>query len=408
MNKLLFVLLICLPCMSARANDTAGYVLPTGGVVFQKQDGIKMKNEALYIRPGQIEVNYLFENTTDKDITTQVFFPLPPIAAVADYYGYTWEALHQFHFKLWVNGKPKKYQTVFNLKQGERAVPAAANSLWKYPEEGLNEPLFHERVSAMKEKDRQLLIDGKFLHWGGVFLPNSETGDYEEAEGWTITDWEDKMWTKEISYSWLQTFPAGKTVHIRHTYTPSAKTINTGMPFSACINPNTWDYQDFVRIPTPPGTDRLWDKLQAQHYVEYILTTASNWQGFIDDFNLLVESPLKSVGCFEGQPFYGEKYFAVSRRYFYPERNLSVDFLEKGSIPSSYTPTSNPVLFRVDGPANVRKEPNGKIVGEMKDGTYAWVWPGEKQGNWYPVLQNNLQGYTHKQNLIKVFEPGVK
>ena len=129
MNKLLFVLLICLPCMSARANDTAGYVLPTGGVVFQKQDGIKMKNEALYIRPGQIEVNYLFENTTDKDITTQVFFPLPPIAAVADYYGYTREALHQFHFKLWVNGKPKKYQTVFNLKQGERAVPAAANSL---------------------------------------------------------------------------------------------------------------------------------------------------------------------------------------------------------------------------------------------------------------------------------------
>ena len=89
MNKLLFILLLFLSCMSSRANDTAGYVLPTGGVVFEKQDGIKMKTEALYIRPGQIEVNYLFENTTDKDITTQVFFPLPPIAAVADYYGYT-------------------------------------------------------------------------------------------------------------------------------------------------------------------------------------------------------------------------------------------------------------------------------------------------------------------------------
>ena len=53
----------------------------------------------------------------------------------------------------------------------------------------------------------------------------------------------------------------------------------------------------------------------------------------------------------------------------------------------------------------MRKEPNGEIVGEMKDGTYVWVWPGEKQGNWYPVLQNNLQGYTHKQNLIKYFNP---
>ena len=304
---------------------------------------------------------------------------------------------------MWVNGKPKKYQTIFNLKQGKRAVPAVANSLWKYPEEGLKEPLFHERVSAMEEKDRQLLIDGDFLHWGGVFLPSKEMGDYEEAEGWTITDREEDLWTKEISYFWVQTFPAGKTVHIRHTYTPSAKTTNTGMPFSSCINPNTWDYQDFVRIPTPPGTDHLWDKLEAQHYVEYILTTANNWQGFIDDFNLLVESPLKSVGCFEGHPFYGEKYFALSRKYFYPERNLSVDFLEKGTIPSSYKPASDPALYRVDGPANVRKEPNGKVVGEMKDGTYVWVWPGEKQGNWYPVLQNNLQGYTHKQNLIKVF-----
>ena len=69
---------------------------------------------------------------------------------VADYYGYTQEALHQFHFNLWVNGNPKKHQTVFNLKQGERAVPAVANSLWKYPEEGLKEPLFYERVSARK------------------------------------------------------------------------------------------------------------------------------------------------------------------------------------------------------------------------------------------------------------------
>ena len=106
MKKLLFILLICLFCMSARANDTSGTVLPTGGVVFEKQDGIKMKTEALYIRPGQIEVNYLFENTTDKDITTQVFFPLPPIAAVADYFCNTPETFQQFPFQLWGKWKP--------------------------------------------------------------------------------------------------------------------------------------------------------------------------------------------------------------------------------------------------------------------------------------------------------------
>ena len=62
--------------LSVYANDTSGTILPAGGVVFEKQDGIKMQVEALYIRPKQIEANYLFENTTDKDITTQMFFSL--------------------------------------------------------------------------------------------------------------------------------------------------------------------------------------------------------------------------------------------------------------------------------------------------------------------------------------------
>ena len=64
MFRYILCVFCCLTGLYAYANDTSGTVLPTGGVVFEKQDGIKMKTEALYIRPGQIEVNYLFENTT--------------------------------------------------------------------------------------------------------------------------------------------------------------------------------------------------------------------------------------------------------------------------------------------------------------------------------------------------------
>ena len=71
-KKILCLFYFILISLSVYANDTAGTILPTGGVVFEKQDGIKMKVEALYIRPYQIEVNYLFENTTDKDINTQI------------------------------------------------------------------------------------------------------------------------------------------------------------------------------------------------------------------------------------------------------------------------------------------------------------------------------------------------
>ena len=399
----IFILLSCYFCTPALANDTAGYVLPTGGIVFEKQDGIQMQVEALYIRPEQIEVNYIFKNTTDKDITTQVFFPLPPISAVLDFYRYYQDAEHHFNFNLWINGEKTNYQTHFTLEQDEREVPAVALQLWKTPEETLDFKQFHERVSAMPEADRQTLVEGNYLKWGWMFVKNPQTNEWEEGEGWAIEDGDDKMWQKLISYSWVQTFPARKTVHIRHTYTPSSKTTNTGMPFSSCINPNTWDYQDFVRIPTPPGTNHLWDKLDAQDYVEYILTTANNWQGPIENFNLLVESPLKSVGCFDGEAFYGGPYFAVNRQKYTPEWDISVDFIAKGRIARPYHPKSEPALYRVDGPANVRNKPNGKVIGQMENDSYVWVWPKDKKGKWYPVLQNDLQGYTHKQNLIKVF-----
>ena len=402
MKKLYFLFILFCIALSARANDTAGYVLPTGGVVFEKQDGIQMQVEALYIRPEQIEVNYIFRNTTDKDITTQVFFPLPPISAVSDFYGYYEDAEHHFNFNLWINGEKTDYQTHFTLEQNEREVPAVALQLWKTPEETLDFRQFHERVSAMPEADRQTLVDGNYLKWGGVFVENPQTNEWEEGEGWTIEDGDDKMWQKLISYSWQQTFPAGKTVSVRHTYIPTAMTTNVGTPFSKCIDTESQKYQDFVFIPENERT-YSWQHLDAQDYVEYILTTANNWQGPIENFNLLVESPLKSAGCFDGEAFYAGQYFAVNRTHYTPQWDISVDFIAKGNIARPYRPKSEPVLYRVDGPANVRSKPNGKVIGQMENDTYVWVWPKDKKGKWYPILQNGLQGYTHKQNLIKVF-----
>ena len=402
MKKIISILLFIYFCTPVLANDTAGYVLPTGGVVFEKQDGIQMQVEALYIRPEQIEVNYIFRNTTDKDITTQVFFPLPPISAVLDFYRYYEDAEHHFNFNLWINGKKTDYQTHFTLEQNEREVPAVALQLWKTPEETLDFRQFHERVSAMPEADRQTLVDGNYLKWDWMFVENPQTNEWEEGQGWAIEDGDDKMWQKLISYSWQQTFPAGKTVHIRHTYTPSHQTTNVGHPFSRCIDMESQKYQDFVFIPENESK-YSWHHLDAQDYVEYILTTANNWQGPIENFNLLVESPLKSVGCFDGEAFYAGQYFAVNRAHYTPQWDISVDFIAKGDIARPYRPKSEPVLYRVDGPVNVRNKPNGNVIGQMENNTYVWVWPKDKKGKWYPILQNGLQGYTHKQNLIKVF-----
>ncbi len=401
MRKLIIALFFVVSISSSvYTNDTAGYVLPTGGVVFEKQNGIKMQTEALYIRPGQIEVNYLFENTTDKDITTHIFFPLPPIPAVSDVYGEYAQAQHQFNFKLWVNGKRKKYQTYFSLKQTTKELPPFARQLWKVPEESLDEDQFHRRIDALPQKQRQALLDGGYVSWGWTSIRNSNTQEMADSKGWTITETDEAMWWKYISYSWRQTFPAHRTVHIRHTYTPSFKTTNTGAPFSSCIDKESETYQRFINSS---DEQTALEPLEARNYLEYILTTAKNWQGPIENFNLLVQSPLKSVGCFDGKSFYGEKYYTVNRTHYTPERDLSVDFVVASPLPRGYSPKTVPALYRLDNTANLYQEPRGKIIGYLQGKTHVWAWPQERQGPWVPVRQNDLFGYIDQANLIKVF-----
>lgn len=395
MKKLVFLFLMCGLGLCARANDTSGYVLPTGGVVFEKQDGIQMKTEALYIRPGQIEVNYLFENTTDKDITAQIFFPLPDMTLVTVYPQP--EPYHHYHFQLWVNGKPAAYRTNLSIKYKEQDKTKEVAWILHSPEEYLSEEDVDRRLLELPENTRLELQKKGVLTKGWII------GDDGERPAWLLSGQEHL--TRDISYSWEQTFPAGKTVHVRHTYVPTAMTTNVGTPFSRCLNKDSDEYQEFMTELPAGDTQFLYnDHLYAQLYVEYILTTANNWQGPIQSFNLLVESPLKSVGCFDGEEFYGGNYFAVNRSNYTPQWDLSVDFVANHDIDATkYRPKSAPELFRVDGPANVREKPRGKVIGQMENDTYVWSWPGEKQGKWYRVAQNDLRGYTYAQNLIKVF-----
>ena len=51
----------------AAANDTAGQLLPTGEIRFEKQDGIVLKHEALLLS-DTVTVDYFFENITDKPV----------------------------------------------------------------------------------------------------------------------------------------------------------------------------------------------------------------------------------------------------------------------------------------------------------------------------------------------------
>src|SRR5450755_135515 len=63
------------PCM---ANDSSAE-LAAGGLVLTKNDAIEMESENLYISDKLVRVNYRFKNTSPKDVTVTVAFPLPDV-----------------------------------------------------------------------------------------------------------------------------------------------------------------------------------------------------------------------------------------------------------------------------------------------------------------------------------------
>jgi len=77
-------LLLTLTCAAtpastpALANDTTAE-LATGGLIFVTNDAVEMRSEKLFISTGQVRVAYEFFNTSDKDVTVLVAFPLPEI-----------------------------------------------------------------------------------------------------------------------------------------------------------------------------------------------------------------------------------------------------------------------------------------------------------------------------------------
>ncbi|WP_424244304.1 hypothetical protein Dip510_001512 [Elusimicrobium posterum] len=249
MKKLLFSLFaLFTPFLYIYGNDTAGEVLPLGGVKFIKQENIEMLQEALLLKSSSVEVNYLFKNTSDGDITTTVLFPLPDMSCVAGYEDGPFFTPNDFNFKLWVDGKELEPQQHFNIENSE-GVDFTRHFKHIYPTYHAD-PKKDEFVKAYfampkeeqakMKKEREVYDEGKG-DWVNI---GCDDGNYT----WCGFDCNLKVY-----YHWQQTFPAGKIVHIKHSYAPAAQFDSTG------------------------GV-----------VYQYILKTAANWKMPIKQFNMLV------------------------------------------------------------------------------------------------------------------------
>jgi len=325
LRRLMFICVFAMfdfTTIRAFANDTAAE-LATGGLVFTKSNDIEMQSEDLFISMNEVRVQYHFYNRSNRDITTQIAFPMPDIPYGVDDFNFvipTNDVQNILGFKTIVNNRPvaalverKAFLDGIDKTEDLRklGVPIAPNLTEKY--DYLSQETWNQLVRL------RLIQDSPKTD--GILQPR---------------------WTLKTTYYWEQTFPAHQDVIIDHHYLPSVGGVvpmsasdllkdpsNLQVDQSKGLNRFCID-QTFLNAMSGP-TNKVWE----QHFLEYILVTGANWSGPINNFRLVVDkaSPDNLVSfCGQRVRKISATQFEVRLSQFVPTSNLSILILSPAQL----------------------------------------------------------------------------
>ncbi len=308
---------------AAFANDSTAE-LGAGGLVYLTTDAIKMTSEDLSISMDEVKVHYTFQNVSDKDVTTLVAFPMPDIKGSLDFLDAipADDPVNFLGFKTLVDGQP------VTAKVQQRVTALGVDQTALLTELGI--PLAPQLDATRAALDALPKEKWDELINLGLAIPDT----YDAGKGW-----ENHLapnWLLSTAYYWQQTFPAGKTVIVDHSYRPSVgSTVGTsfgeaeaskaqwfaGYAEKYCVEPS------FVAAAAKAAKNRAEADFLMENRIEYILTTAANWAGSIEKFHLTVDkgAPGNLVSfCGEGVKKTGPTTFEMTATDFYPEKDLSI------------------------------------------------------------------------------------
>ena len=311
--------------VAVAANDSMAE-LKTGGLEYVRTDAIRMVREDLFISLDTVSVDYVFENTTDADVDSLVAFPMPPIVpSPYEATGVPIEDSNFLGFAVKVEGQPITPQL------SQRALVFGVD---------VTEDLLDARLPLLPVAEA---TSDELLN-----LPEETLADWQARGLVTVEYWDVGQgmqahpmaaWTLEQSYYWRMSFPAGKQVHVSHTYTPSVGG-SAGVVFLDYEGHKTEMYKDYEQkyCIDPPFVNAALKRLKPdggislyESWISYILTTGRNWYGPIGTFNLTIDkgstSNLVSF-CGTGVKKIAPTQFAVTYEDYFPEKDLDILILQ--------------------------------------------------------------------------------
>ena len=317
--------------LPAHANDSSAE-LSTGGLIFVQNPDVEMRSEDLFISAREVHVRYRFFNSSPRDVTVLVAFPMPEIQVHGpdEIISVPTEDPENFlAFTTTVNGKP----VATNVEQRVTAVGIDRTQLLR----SLGVPLAPHLPATNEMLDR--LPADKWQDF--LRLGIAEIEEYDTGRG--MQKHLAPRWGLHTTFYWEQTFPGLAEVVIEHRYKPSVgETVQTAL---GAPNESTesWfeEYKakyclddDFLATVERArrATNSRGGAPYSEQRIDYILKTGANWSGPIRDFRLVVDkgAPDSLVSfCGEDVKKISDTQFEMRRTDYTPDGNLSVLILKK-------------------------------------------------------------------------------
>lgn len=325
---------------TAYANDGFGGLTATG-LTFGQTDAIAMEEEDLFISREKVTVDYVFRNLTDADVRGEVIFPLPPVSlSQVMMSGYNLpedrDRDNLVNFRAVVDGQEvplgiDRIAVIEPAWEEDRPLAQAYDTPGK------------DVTALLNRFDIPLTVNDEAVRQALMALPPSGLAEMVQAgllEAYVpgqVATVDDVMplWSVVLRYHWTQTFPAGQTLQVSHSY----DNFPSGGVFSWQDPPTEdWLQDPKQRYCIDDATSRgIAKRLAASEYdgmvtgmawnLSYVLRTANSWAGPIDRFRLTIDKGdaghILSL-CADGITKTGPTTFVLEKRDFTPMDDLQI------------------------------------------------------------------------------------